>query len=683
MQNNNSIEALGKEASCQGGVKTKFSGDDELPRLKLRHILGFNGKIVRGLIVHPLGKHLIYAVGRHIVIEEILGPCKGKQEMLAGHLGIISCLAVSADGQFIVSAQVNAQRESRAPVILWDWCTRQKLMERELHKETTIGLDFTCSNRYFISLGGQDDGDLAVWDTTEKRPVALQKAQVHRVRPTDVIRASYVDQSMFVSVGESYGRIWKFDRESNKLTYSELIFGPVTRKPTCAEIADKDNSYPPRIFCGTSSGTVLIFHGESGVLISEVTSPSFPMGVSVLTYTRMLNDNTYCILIGTGEGKVNYYIFRFEMKGHKYNVKMELYSDSHVWQDPQRSTVTSISKLGVGQQFFVGVHQSQMYRFSLVPWSAQLVRTCSNTAVNHAAFARGTDELLVTAEPEKVRVFNLKLMLEIRRYVRIGRECKSLCVRHDGTQIMTGWDGGDVLVLGFERKGLGLQVLYRIDNAHRQAVSCMALTACSDKLVTGGQDFFVSLWRLVDDLDMRGRRLRQGLRVFHFVDQKGPITSLRIAKDDKTCVCSSLDGTAAVYDLITGLRLQMFSWSCSLNSVSFCQTDLQTVTSSSDGNLQWWDMVTGQNIRALMGSSSGGIRSIDTEPIRRQVMATAGDDRLIKIWRIEEGDVIRVGEGHSDSITMIKFGPCGSILLSAAKDGSVCIWDVPLECDVA
>ncbi|GFR91394.1 WD repeat-containing protein 16 [Elysia marginata] len=679
MQNNNSLETYGEDASCQEGAKRKPSAEDDLPRLGLRHVLGFNGKIVNGLVVHPLGKHVIYAVGRQVIIEEIVGPCKGKQHMLVGHLEPVSSLAVSGDGQFIVSGQMNAIRESRSPVLLWDWCSRRKIMDRKLHKETTIALVFTCSSRYFVSLGGPDDGELALWDTTEKCPQALKCAQVGRVGASTVIKASHVDQSMFVSFGACYGRIWKFDRDTNKLTYSELLFGSSARKIICAEIADKDNSYPPRIFCGTSSGTVIVFNGDSGVLITEIFSPSFPMGVTALTYTRMLNDNTYCMLVGTGEGRVNYYTFHFEKKGNKCSAKMALYSDSHVWQDPQCSSVTSISKIGVGQQFYVGVHQSQMYRFSLVPWNAQLLRTCSNTTINQVAFARGTDELLVTAEPEKVRVFNLKVMLEVRRFVRSGRDCKSLCVRHDGTHIMTGWDCGDILVLGFEPKGLGLQILYRIDNAHRQAVSCMALTAASEKLVTGGEDFFVSVWRLVDDLDLRGRRLRQGLRVFHFVDQKGPITCLRIAADDKRCVCSSLDGTAAVYDLITGLRLQLFSWTCGLSCVALCQTDLQAVTSSSDGRLQWWDMVSGHWLRELQGSSSGGVCSIDTEPTCRQLVATGGDDRLIKIWRIDEGTVCHVGEGHSDTITMVKFGPCGSVLLSAAKDGSVCIWDVPQE----
>lgn len=679
MQNNNSLQTYSEDASCPDNTKNKPTADDDLPRLGLKHVLGFNGKVVNGLVVHPLGKHIIYAVGRHVIVEEIIGPCKGKQEMLAGHLEPISSLAVSGDGQFIVSGQKNASRETRSPVLLWDWCTRKKIMHRDLHKETTMTLEFTCSSRYFVSLGGTDDGELGLWDTTERRPLAVRCAQAQRVGATTVIKASYVDQSMFISVGESYGRIWKFEGETSKLTYSELAFGSLTRKIVCAEIADKDNSDPPRIFCGTTSGTVVIFHGESGVLIDEITSPAFPMGVTALTYTRMLNNNTYCILIGTGEGRVNYYTFHFVMKGHKCSASMALYSDTHVWQDPQNSSVTSISKVGVGQQFFVGVYQSQIYRFSLVPWSTQLVRTCSNTVINQVAFARGTDELLVTAEPQKVRVFNLKVMLEVRRFVRSGRECKSLCVRHDGTQIMSGWDCGDILVLGFEPKGLGLYIIYRIDNAHRQAVSCMALTAASDRLVTGGDDFFVSVWRLVEDLDQRGRRLRQGLRAFHFVDQKGPITKLRIAADDKTCVCSSLDGSAVAYDLTTGLRLNQFSWACGLTCVSFCQTDLQIVTSSSDGRLQWWDMVSGQSLRELLGSNSGGMCSIDTEPICRQLVATGGDDRLIKIWRIDEGTVSHVGEGHSDRITVVKFGPCGTILLSAALDGSVCIWDVPKQ----
>ncbi|GFO37169.1 cilia- and flagella-associated protein 52 [Plakobranchus ocellatus] len=608
MENNNSLEAYGTDPICQDARKGETSSDDELPKLKLRHVLGFNGKIFNGLVVHPLGRHVIYAVGRHVIIEEIIGPCKGRQEMLVGHLGVVTALAVSTDGKFIVSGQMNAIRESRSPVIVWDWCTRKKILEHEMHRETTSVLVFTSSSRYFVSLGGPDDGSLGIWDTTERRPLVSQSAQVKRVGPATVVCASYVNSSKFVSVGESYGRIWNFDHDTSNLTYSELVFGSSARKVTCAEIGDKDNSEPIYIFCGTSSGTVLVFHGDSGVLISEILSPSFPLGITVLTYTRMVDDNTYCILVGTGEGKVAHYKIRIEFKNNKNTCKMELYSPQSIWQDPQTcSSVTSISKLGAGSQFYVGVYQSHMYRFTLIPWGSQLVRTCSNTPINDAAFARGTDDLLVTAEPEKVRVFNLKVMLEARRYVRTGRECTSLCVRHDGTHIMTGWDGGDILVLGFEPKGLGLHVAYRIDSAHRQAVGCMALTSCSDKLVTGGRDSFVSVWQLVEDLDTRGCRLRQALRTFHLVDQKGPITQIKIAADDKTCVASSLDGTAVSYDLISGLRIHTFPWSCGLSCVTFGQVDLQLVTCSNDGHIQWWDV---SNKRISCYSPSGSLAFI-------------------------------------------------------------------------
>ena len=67
-----------------------------------------------------------------------------------------------------------------------------------------------------------------------------------------------------------------------------------------------------------------------------------------------------------------------------------------------------------------------------------------------------------------MRVINLQVSTETRRYLRQNRTCYSAAINHDGTQIFTGWDTGDVVVLGFRPACMTLMELYRIDSAQKQ-----------------------------------------------------------------------------------------------------------------------------------------------------------------------------------------------------------------------
>jgi WD40 repeat protein len=59
-----------------------------------------------------------------------------------------------------------------------------------------------------------------------------------------------------------------------------------------------------------------------------------------------------------------------------------------------------------------------------------------------------------------------------------------------------------------------------------------------------------------------------------------------------------------------------------------------------------------------------------------RLLATAGYDRLIKLWDVTSGKEVRTLKDHSDAVYGVAFGPDGRLLTSAAADRAVKVWDV-------
>lgn len=59
-----------------------------------------------------------------------------------------------------------------------------------------------------------------------------------------------------------------------------------------------------------------------------------------------------------------------------------------------------------------------------------------------------------------------------------------------------------------------------------------------------------------------------------------------------------------------------------------------------------------------------------------RIMATAGEDRLIRLWDTHTGKAVGRLEGHSRGVAALQFSAKGKLLASTSFDGTVRIWDV-------
>lgn len=61
---------------------------------------------------------------------------------------------------------------------------------------------------------------------------------------------------------------------------------------------------------------------------------------------------------------------------------------------------------------------------------------------------------------------------------------------------------------------------------------------------------------------------------------------------------------------------------------------------------------------------------------RGDLLATAGDDHVVRLWNIQDGRLVRELLEHRDWVTAVAFSRDGSRLLTGGRDRQVLVWDV-------
>ncbi|KAJ5776942.1 Pfs NACHT and WD domain protein [Penicillium odoratum] len=110
-----------------------------------------------------------------------------------------------------------------------------------------------------------------------------------------------------------------------------------------------------------------------------------------------------------------------------------------------------------------------------------------------------------------------------------------------------------------------------------------------------------------------------------------------------------------------------------VNSVLFSHDSQLLASASDDKTVKVWDASSGQCLQTLEGHTSN-VNSI-TFSHDSQLLASASYDKTVKVWDASSGQCLQTLEGHTSSVNSVTFSHDSQLLASASYDKTVKVWD--------
>jgi WD40 repeat protein/serine/threonine protein kinase len=162
------------------------------------------------------------------------------------------------------------------------------------------------------------------------------------------------------------------------------------------------------------------------------------------------------------------------------------------------------------------------------------------------------------------------------------------------------------------------------------------------------------------------------------------ITGLAWSPDSKLMASASSDGTAQVWDAISGVK-PLVTYRGHLDhvwDVAFSSDGRSVASCGADATVQVWDAATGK-LAYTYRQHKDGVSSVQWAPRGTHILSGSYDN-TVQIWEAFTGTLERVYTGHKDRVKSAVWSPDGTRVASGGgnndffkdKDHSVQVWDV-------
>ncbi len=158
---------------------------------------------------------------------------------------------------------------------------------------------------------------------------------------------------------------------------------------------------------------------------------------------------------------------------------------------------------------------------------------------------------------------------------------------------------------------------------------------------------------------------------------KSPVWSVSFNKDGSKVATASDDGHVRIWDVKSKELVSELEHTFPVRCAVFSPDGKKIVSGTRDGTVTIWDAEAKEPVQLQSFKAHDGsiVMSVAFSP-KGDLVATAGSDRMVRVWTVKDGKVYTNFPGHVGPVYAVAFSPDGKTLASAGWDHTVRLWDV-------